>query len=138
MIEETPAKSPSTPRTREASPPFLLDNRQDTNTQRKEDVGVRGEDSDSPIVVSDGSAEHMAKGRAGGQCSQSTHARKRTASMLRVKHPDCPDPEGGTRQSVTGHFKPRHLRSNQNQPVCLLKGMFFGVKKQACFRKNRR
>ncbi len=74
MSEATPEKSTSTPRTREPSPPSLLGNRQDTIVQRKEDVGVRGEESDPPIVVRDGRADHTAKGRAGGQRGQSTHA----------------------------------------------------------------
>ena len=29
------------------------------------------------------------------------------------------------RLSVTGHFKTRHVRSNQNQPVCVSKGVYF-------------
>lgn len=45
--------------------------------QRDEGVGREVRDSDPPIVVGDGSAVHMAKGRAGGQSGQSTHARER-------------------------------------------------------------
>jgi group II intron reverse transcriptase/maturase len=74
MNEATPEKSASTPRTREPSPPLLLGSQQDISVQRKEDVGVRGEVSDPPIVVRDGRADHTAKGRAGGQRGQSTHA----------------------------------------------------------------
>ena len=84
MIEETPEESASTPRTREASPPRLLGSekpKQDIVVQLKEDHGVCGEDSDSPIVLGDGRADHKGKGRAEDQCRQSTHARKRTASM---------------------------------------------------------
>ena len=74
MNEATPEKSTSTPRTREPSPPLLLGSQQDISVQRKEDVGVRGEVSDPPIVVRDGRADHTAKGRAGGQRGQSTQA----------------------------------------------------------------
>ena len=84
MIEETPEKSTSAPRTWEASPPSLLGFQQDSDTQLREGVSERGEDSDPPIVLGDGKADHMGKGRAGGQRRQSTHARKRTASVQSV------------------------------------------------------
>jgi hypothetical protein len=45
----------------------------------KEDAAVRHRESDPPIVVRDGSAGHMAKGRADGQSGQSNHARERNA-----------------------------------------------------------
>jgi hypothetical protein len=79
MSEGTPEKSTSTPRTRETSPPLLLGNRQGMDDQLKEGVGVGGEESDPPIVVRDGRTDHKAKGRAGGQRGQSTHAGGRNA-----------------------------------------------------------
>lgn len=45
--------------------------------QRNEGVAKEVRDSDPPIVVRDGSADHMAKGRAERQSRQSTHARER-------------------------------------------------------------
>jgi RNA-directed DNA polymerase len=79
MSEATPEKSTSTPRTRETSPPLLLGNRQGMDDQLKEGVRVGGEESDPPIVVRDGRTDHKAKGRAGGQRGQSTHAGGRNA-----------------------------------------------------------
>ena len=79
-----PDNSKRAPRTREASPPPLLGNQEDTDIQRKEDVRVRSEDSDPPIVIRDGRTDHMVKGRAGGQCGQSTHARGRNVPTQSV------------------------------------------------------
>lgn len=62
--------------------------------QRNEGVAKEARDSDPPIVVGDGNADHMAKGRAERQRGQSTHARERntldqsvsrTLSALRAK-----------------------------------------------------
>lgn len=47
--------------------------------QRNEGVARQARDSDPPIVVGDGNADHMAKGRAERQSGQSTHARERNA-----------------------------------------------------------
>lgn len=46
--------------------------------QPKEGVATGGQESDPPIVVRDGSADHTAKGRAGMQRGQSTHASRGT------------------------------------------------------------
>jgi group II intron reverse transcriptase/maturase len=43
--------------------------------QPKEGVATGGQDSDPPIVVRDGNTDHTAKGRAGKQSGQSTHAK---------------------------------------------------------------
>jgi len=43
--------------------------------QPKEGVATGGQESDPPIVVRDGNTDHTAKGRAGKQSGQSTHAR---------------------------------------------------------------
>lgn len=68
------------PRTREASPPSLLGSaKKGADDQLKEDASNSGEDSDSPIVVSDGSAVHKAKGWAKGQCGHSNDTRGRNA-----------------------------------------------------------
>lgn len=85
MTEADPEKPTSAPRTRDASPPSLLFyQQQDPNAQLKEDVSVRGEDSDLPIVVGDGRADHMAKGQAEGQRHHSTHATGRNAPKQSV------------------------------------------------------
>lgn len=68
--------------------------------QRNEEVAKEVRDSDSPIVVRDGNADHMAKGRAERQSGQSTHARERntpkesvsrTLSALRAKAEQEPE-----------------------------------------------
>ena len=64
------------PRTREASPPFLPVGRVVCN-QLKEVADGCGEESDPPIVVGDGRADHMAKGWAERQREQSTHRGRR-------------------------------------------------------------
>lgn len=85
MTEEPAPEMPSSaPRTRDASPPSLLGFQRDTDIQLSEDVSVCGEESDPPIVVGDGRAVHMAKGRAGGQSGQSTDARGRNAPKQSV------------------------------------------------------
>ena len=66
------------PRTREASKPFrLLGNayvsEPDVSHQLTEETNESLEESDPPIVVRDGRADHTAKGRAGGQREHSTH-----------------------------------------------------------------
>jgi hypothetical protein len=48
-----------------------------TGLQRNEGVGGGDRESDSPIVVRDGRADHTAKGRAERQRGHSTHARER-------------------------------------------------------------
>ena len=53
--------------------PFPPDNRRDTGNQLTEDAGVGMRESDSPIVLGDGNAVHMGKGRAGKQRKHSTH-----------------------------------------------------------------
>jgi hypothetical protein len=60
------------PRTREALPP-TLSRGQAACIQLEEVAGGSGKESDSPIVVGDGRADHMAKGWAGRQREQSTH-----------------------------------------------------------------
>ena len=71
--------------------------------QHNEGVAKEAWDSDPPIVVGDGSADHMAKGRAERQRGQSTHARERntpaqsvsrTLSALRAKAEKEPDQSG--------------------------------------------
>lgn len=52
--------------------------------QRKEEVDGGDRESDPPIVVGDGRADHMAKERADGHRGHSTHARKRTTSIKSV------------------------------------------------------
>jgi len=68
--------------------------------QRNEGVAKEARDSDPPIVVRDGNADHMAKGRAERQSGQSTHARERntpkesvsrTLSALRAKAEQDPE-----------------------------------------------
>jgi hypothetical protein len=65
------------PRTREASPPLLLESRQGTDDQLTEGASVYGEESDSPIVVRDGRTDHTAKGWAERQREHSTHRGRR-------------------------------------------------------------
>ena len=66
----------------------------DCSEQRKEDADRRHRESDLPIVVRDGRADHMAKEQAERQSRDSTHARERitpvqsvssTLSALRAK-----------------------------------------------------
>lgn len=52
--------------------------------QRQEDATGARRESDPPIVVRDGRADHMAKGRAEGQRGQSTHARERITPIRSV------------------------------------------------------
>jgi RNA-directed DNA polymerase len=52
--------------------------------QRNEGVAKEARDSDPSIVVGDGSADHMAKGRAERQSGQSTHARERNTPAQSV------------------------------------------------------
>ena len=75
-MKETPTKDGSlSPRTREVSAPSqggvgpLWDN----PCQPQEGRIESAEESDPPIVVRDGRADHMAKGWAEGQRKQSTH-----------------------------------------------------------------
>jgi group II intron reverse transcriptase/maturase len=49
--------------------------------QPKEGIAKGGQESDPPIVVSDGSTDHTAKGRAGMQRGQSTHAARGTNTL---------------------------------------------------------
>ena len=70
---ELPGRETHAPRTREASPLSLPGNPQGVDVQLKEDIKVGGEESDSPIVLRDGRADHMGKGRAEKQREQSTH-----------------------------------------------------------------
>ena len=67
------------PRTREASGPLLLGGayaaKQDVRPQFTEEPNESLEKSDLPIVVRDGKTDHMEKGQADGQRSQSTDAR---------------------------------------------------------------
>lgn len=81
-----PGNSDIPPRTRETSAPSLLGDayaatpapaREGVHAQLKEEPDEDAEGSDSPIVVGDGRAVHMAKGRADGQRGQSTHAGER-------------------------------------------------------------
>lgn len=77
MKETSPEKESFPPRTREASSPAECgsDPRPDVTGQLKEDGAEGPEESDPFIVVRGGRTDHTAKGRAGWQCSQSTHAR---------------------------------------------------------------
>jgi len=52
--------------------------------QRNEGIAKEARDSDPPIVVRDGKADHTAKGRAERQSGQSTHARERTTPQRSV------------------------------------------------------
>ena len=72
------------PRTREASPPYLLGNQQAVSHQLQEDADGGGEESDPPILLRDGSAVHMGKGRAEGQRGHRTDARGRNAPTQSV------------------------------------------------------
>jgi len=79
MKETSPDNESLSPRTREASV-RSWDQRelsQGVPDQLKEDRSAEIEESDPPIVVSDGKADHMAKGRAGKHRGQSTHAKGR-------------------------------------------------------------
>jgi RNA-directed DNA polymerase len=73
-----------TPRTRETSPPLLLGNQWGVDGQLTEGVDVCSEESDPPIVVRDGRADHTAKGWAVSQRGQSTDARETNAPMRSV------------------------------------------------------
>lgn len=84
MNEETPEKSASSPRTRERRAPILLGNPQDIDVQLAEDIAEGARKSDPPIVVRDGRTDHTAKGRAGGQRGQSTHAGEKNAPRQSV------------------------------------------------------
>lgn len=84
MNEEVPEKTASTPRTREASAPLLLGNRQASSNQLKGDAGGDAEESDPPILLRDGRAVHMGKERAEGQCGHRTGARGRNAPTRSV------------------------------------------------------
>jgi len=75
MKEASPDQESLSPRTREASAPLLLGNLQAASNQLKEDAGGGEEESDPPILLRDGRADHMGKERAGRHCGQSTHAR---------------------------------------------------------------
>ena len=77
------------PRTRETSPLSLPGNPQGVDVQLKEDIKVGGEESDSPIVLRDGRADHMGKGRAEKQREQSTHGGIGLIPAFRVKLPAC-------------------------------------------------
>ncbi len=65
------------PRTREASPPFLLDIRQGIDDQLTGGANENREESDPPIVVRDGRADYMAKEWAERQREHSTHRGRR-------------------------------------------------------------
>lgn len=84
MKEELPKKTTSSPRTREASSPFLLGSQQAASDQLKEDAGGGLEESDSPILLRDGRAVHMGKGRAEGHRGHRTDARGRNAPTRSV------------------------------------------------------
>jgi RNA-directed DNA polymerase len=94
MNEELPEETTSSPRTREASAPYLLGNRQGASDQLEEDTGGRAEESDPPILLGDGRADHtpshcfggagMGKERAEGQRGQSTDVRGRNAPRRSV------------------------------------------------------
>ena len=94
--EEGDASNSGGPRCAPSEAIYLL---KACDDQRKEDgVGLLRE-SDPPIVVGDGRADHKAKGRAEGQGGQSTHARERitpaqsvsrTLSALRAKAEEDP------------------------------------------------
>lgn len=75
---DTAGTSGIPPRTRETSSPLLLGSayasKQDVRPQLKEETNEGVEESDPPIVVRDGRTDYMAKERAEGQRSQSTHA----------------------------------------------------------------
>ena len=83
-----------TPRTREASPPLLLGNQRGVDDQLAGGVSACGEESDPPIVVRDGRADHtptprlrragVAKGWTVSQRGHSTHARGTTAPKRSV------------------------------------------------------
>ena len=80
MNPHSPENEMGAPRTRETSPPSLLGlGPQGANDQLKEDVRSRGEESDSPILLRDGRADHTGKGRAENQRRHSTDARGRNA-----------------------------------------------------------
>lgn len=79
-----PDNSNRAPRTREASTPSLRSSGRDIRDQLKEGTDAGVEDSDPPIVVRDGRTDHMAKGRAGSQCGQSTDARERNAPIQSI------------------------------------------------------
>ena len=80
MNPHSPENEVGAPRTRETSPPSLLGlGPQGANDQLKEDVRSRGEESDSPILLRDGRADHTGKGRAENQRRHSTDARGRNA-----------------------------------------------------------
>ena len=70
------------PRTREACAPLLLSFEQVTEVQRKEDFGGRAQESDPFILLRDGNAVHMGKGRAARQRKRSTHHEKGMLSPL--------------------------------------------------------
>ena len=55
----------------------ILPKRQATYNQLEEDAGGSRKESDSPIVVRDGWADHMAKGWAERQSKQRTHVGRR-------------------------------------------------------------
>jgi RNA-directed DNA polymerase len=63
----------------EPSPAEAFDLQGAPRDRSKEVMGARIRESDPPMVVGDGSAVHMAKGRADGQSGQSNHARERNA-----------------------------------------------------------
>ena len=84
MNEEIPEQTTSSPRTREASAPYLLGNRRAASDQLTEDTGGRAEESDPPILLRDGSAVHMGKERAEGHCGHRTDARGRNAPVQSV------------------------------------------------------
>jgi hypothetical protein len=71
-----PSGREGAPRTREASSPYLPPG-QVVCFQLEEGAGGCEEESDPPIVVRDGRADHMAKGRAERQREHSTHRGRR-------------------------------------------------------------
>ena len=62
----------------EAGPPEAIYLQGDPRDRHQGDASGGGRESEPPIVVGDGRAVHMAKGLAGEQRGQSTHARERT------------------------------------------------------------
>ena len=79
MNPPEPDNSKRAPRTRDASTLSLSMSEREIRDQLKEDTNQRGEESDPPIVVRDGRADHKAKGWAASQSRHSTDARGRTA-----------------------------------------------------------
>jgi len=78
------------PQTREASTISLWESNQQVSASKKDVTNQlkegrnTGEESDLSIVVRDGKTDHKAKGRAGLQSDESTHARERKAPIRSV------------------------------------------------------